>query len=152
MTRPVVVERRIKARPETIFSYFTDPERWLRWQGVEATVEPRPGGVFRVNVNGGGFASGRFVTVEPPHRIVFTWGWEVEEYGLGRLVPPGASTVEITLADEGDVTLVRLTHRDLPGPAADLHRGGWEHYLGRLVVVASGGDPGPDPELRPPPR
>jgi hypothetical protein len=26
------------------------------------------------------------------------------------------------------------------------HTGGWDHYLGRLVVVGTGGDPGPDGE------
>jgi hypothetical protein len=26
-----------------------------------------------------------------------------------------------------------------------MHRGGWEHYLDRLVVAAADGDPGPDP-------
>lgn len=137
----VVVERRIKASPDTIFSFFTDPHRWLRWQGVEGTVEPRAGGVFRINVTGGGFASGEVVEVDPPHRIVFTWGWETPD----SKVPPGSSTVEITLVAEGDATLVRLTHRNLPEVEIDPHRGGWQHYIERLGIVATGGDPGPDP-------
>lgn len=141
MTKAVVVERRIKARPETIFSFFTLPERWLQWQGVEGSVEPRPGGILRINVTGATFASGHVVEVDPPWRIVFTWGWE----GADSDVPPGSSTVEITLTDEGGVTVVRLTHRDLPDSTTDLHRIGWENYLGRLAVVAIGGDPGPDP-------
>jgi uncharacterized protein YndB with AHSA1/START domain len=68
----LVVERRIRASPETIFRFFTDPERWLRWQGVAAELEPRPGGRFRMNVTGAGFASGRFIEVDPPRRVVFT--------------------------------------------------------------------------------
>src|SRR5437660_1530588 len=31
----VEVERRIAARPETVFSYLTDPERFRRWQGID---------------------------------------------------------------------------------------------------------------------
>jgi uncharacterized protein YndB with AHSA1/START domain len=137
----VIVERRIKAHPETVCSYFTDRDRWLSWQGVEAEIDPRPGGVFRMNVRGDGWAAGRFVTLDPPHRIVFTWGWE----GDGSPVPPGSSTVEVTLEPDGqDGTLLRLVHTGLPFPAIDLHRDGWNHYLDRLGVRAAGGDPGPD--------
>jgi uncharacterized protein YndB with AHSA1/START domain len=138
----VIVERRIKASPHTVYSFFTDRERWLSWQGVQAEIDPRPGGVFRMNVRGDGWAAGRFVTVDPPRRIVFTWGWE----GDASPVAPGSSTVEIILEPDGDdATLLRLIHRGLPLPAVDLHRDGWNHYLDRLDVRASGGDPGPDP-------
>jgi uncharacterized protein YndB with AHSA1/START domain len=138
----VIVQRRIMARPATIFSFFTDPARWLRWQGVEATIEAVPGGEFRMNVVGDGYASGRFVEVDPPRRIVFSWGWELP----GNPVPPGSSTVEIDLVPDGEATMVRLTHRGLPLPAArDQHRQGWAHYLERLDLVATGGDAGRDP-------
>ncbi len=137
----VIVERRIKADPETVWSFFTDRERWLSWQGVEAEIDPRPGGVFRMNVREDGWAAGRFVIVDPPHHIVFTWGWE----GRGSPVPPGSSTVEVTLEPDGqDGTLLRLVHTGLPLPVVGLHRDGWNHYLDRLGVRAAGGDPGPD--------
>jgi uncharacterized protein YndB with AHSA1/START domain len=143
VTDLVVVERRIAARPPTVFSFFTDRDRWLSWQGAEAEIDPRPGGLFRVNVRGDGWASGRFVTVDPHTTIAFTWGWEAD----GSPVPPGSSTVRITLAPAGpDGTLLRLVHSGLPLPMVDLHRLGWEHYLARLVVRAGGGDPGVDPQ------
>ena len=56
-----VVERHIQAAPETVFGFFADPRRWLQWQGLEAELDPRPGGVFRMNVRGDGWASGRFL-------------------------------------------------------------------------------------------
>jgi uncharacterized protein YndB with AHSA1/START domain len=40
----VTVRRSIKARPATVFSFFTDRERWLSWQGVTAEIDARPGG------------------------------------------------------------------------------------------------------------
>ena len=136
-----IVERRIKARPATVFSFFTDRDRWLSWQGVEAEIDARPGGTFRMNVRGDGWAAGRFITVEPDRRIAFTWGWE----GEGSPVPPGSSTVEITFEPDGaDGTLLRLVHSGLPLPAVDAHRDGWNHYLDRLSISAAGGDPGPD--------
>jgi uncharacterized protein YndB with AHSA1/START domain len=141
----VTVEREIKARPETVYSFFTDPAKWLSWQGVDATIEPVAGGVFRINVRGDGYASGRFVELIPPRRVVFTWGWE----HLGNAVPPGSSRVEVDLIPDetGTTTLVRLRHYGLPVDAGELHRAGWEHYLTRLQAVAGGGDPGPDPWL-----
>src|SRR4051794_39149003 len=89
-----VVEReiRIDARPETVFGFFTDPELLLRWKGLEATLEPRPGGTYRVVVNARSIVRGEFVEVTPHTRVVFTWGFEGSE-GL----PPGASTVEVML-------------------------------------------------------
>ena len=49
-----------------------------------------------------------------------------------------------SLIPDGEGTLVRLAHRDLPAEARDSHRAGWTHYLDRLAIVAPGGDPGPD--------
>jgi len=81
-----------------------------------------------------------FVEIDPPSRLVYTWGWEGSD-----VVPPGSSTVEVTLEPDGDYTIVRLVHRGLPGAdKVDLHTKGWEHYLSRLSIAASGGDPGPD--------
>jgi uncharacterized protein YndB with AHSA1/START domain len=137
----VTAEIRIAARPDTVFEFFVDPEKLMRWKGVEATLEPRPGGLYRCNVNGRDIAVGRYVAIERPHRIVFTWGWE----GEGHPVPPGSSTVEVTLEPDGAGTLVRLEHRDLPAPAAEQHREGWLHYLDRLAIAGAGGDAGPDP-------
>ena len=45
-------EVRIAARPETIFPFFTDPEKMKRWQGIDITLDPKPGGIYRVNMNG----------------------------------------------------------------------------------------------------
>jgi uncharacterized protein YndB with AHSA1/START domain len=135
------VEVRIAARPETIFPFFTDPAKMVRWKGIHAELDARPGGLYRVNVTGRDIVSGRYLVIEPYSRIVFTWGWEEE----GNPVPPGTTTVEVTLTPEGDITVVRLQHLHLPVPARDIHDNGWKHYLPRLVVAASGGDPGVDP-------
>ena len=139
--REIVVERRIAASPETVFSFFVDRDRWVRWQGRDAVIEPHPGGTLRMDVRGDGWVSGSFVEVVPNRRIVFTWGWEMP----GNPVPPGTSTVEVELEPDGDGTLLRLTHRGLPPEAFEAHRLGWEHYASRLAVVAAGRDPGPDP-------
>jgi uncharacterized protein YndB with AHSA1/START domain len=131
----------VKARPEDVFNYFADPVRWMLWQGVDGEIELQPGGIFRVNVTGDGFASGRFLQVVENRRVVFTWGWEAH----GSAVPPGASTVEIDLQADGDETIIRLRHSGLPPEQIEPHLQGWNHYIDRLAVVSQGGDPGPDP-------
>lgn len=136
----VVCEVRIAADAATVFPFFTDPELIARWKGDEALVDPEPGGIYRVRMAGSHVARGEYVELEPPNRVVFTWGWE----GGESPVPPGSSTVEVELIPEGDGTLVRLTHRDLPVASRDPHRMGWEHYLSRLAIAASGGEAGPD--------
>lgn len=132
-------EVRIAARPETVFQFFVDPEKMLRWKGVEATLEPRPGGIYRVDMNGSNIAVGEYVEVSPPNRVVFTWGWEDTD------LPPGSTTVEVTLTPDGNDTVVRLRHLGLPEDQRQAHLDGWKHFLERLVVAGSGGDPGPDP-------
>jgi uncharacterized protein YndB with AHSA1/START domain len=66
---------RIAARPETVFAFLTDPDKVTRWKGTAAELDPRPGGIYRVSGMGGSTALGEFVAVEPPTRVVFTWGW-----------------------------------------------------------------------------
>lgn len=133
-------EIRIDAAPEAIFPFLTEPQKIVRWKGVDATVEASPGGVYRVNVTGVKHAVGEDLEVDAPHRVVFTWGWEGDEQ-----LPPGSSTVTIELISDGEGTIVRLTHSGLPQGADAAQLQGWEHFLPRLAIVASGGDPGPDP-------
>lgn len=116
----------------TVFSYLTDPQKFALWMGREATIDPRPGGVFRLDVDGEHFASGRYEEVDPPRRVVLTWGWEGSAD-----VPPGSTRVEITLEPDGGATLLRLRHTDLPNEAERAsHALGWRQYLSSLATKA----------------
>ena len=132
---------RIAARPETVFAFFTDPAKMVSWMGEEATLDPRPGGACRLSWPGRAAMLGEFVEVDPPRRIVFTWGWEHALFE----VPPQSTSVEVSFTPDGDGTIVRLAHRRLPSGAVTVHRAGWEHYMERLSTAAAGGDAGPDP-------
>ncbi len=138
-------EIRIEAPPMAVYRSFVEPDRMAAWMGVAVDLDPRPGGALRVNVTGQQVAVGQFVELDPPRRVVFTWGWEEP----GHPVPPGSSTVEVTLTADGAATVLRLVHRDLPDETEPRHDEGWDHYLGRLAVSASGGSPGPDPWAAP---
>ena len=121
------------------FALLTEPERLRRRQAVTARVELRAGGEYRWTIIPGHTASGTITEVEPGKRIVFTWGWEGSED-----LPPGTSTVTITLEPTEGGTNVHLVHSGLTPEQAASHLEGWQHYGERLVVAAEQGDAGPD--------
>jgi uncharacterized protein YndB with AHSA1/START domain len=131
----------IDASPETVWEFLVDPEKLMRWKGINADLETQPGGIFRCEVIPGHIARGEYVEIDKPNKLVFTWGWDGSED-----VPPGSSTIEIELASDGDGTSLRFVHQDLPNAEAIAsHAHGWDHYLPRLETAAGGGDPGEDP-------
>lgn len=145
MTKPdtaaandLVITERIAASPEAVFAFLVEPEKLVRWIGNAVDVEPEPGGKFAVTV-GDNVASGHYVAVEPPNRVVFTWGWQDHAE-----VPPGSSTVTITVTRAGDESVVELRHAGLPGGSDDEHKKGWSHILPRLAAIIEGRDPGPE--------
>ena len=76
MSEIVEVTEYIAAARETIWPYLTDPTQYARWMGTDVTIEATPGGVYDVFMRDGVRASGTFLEVEAPHRVVFTWGWD----------------------------------------------------------------------------
>ena len=142
----VVSEIRIAAPPEAVFAYLVDPDKMARWMGAHAESDPRQGGAYTVDINAQARARGRYVEVVPHSRVVNTFGWEGDHN-----VSPGSSTVEVTLTPDGDGTHLRLVRRGLLTAAMrEQHRDGWQLYLARLSVAASGGEPGPDPNANSP--
>lgn len=143
----VALERHIAARPETVFGFLADREKWLLWMGADGVFSFEPGGSYRTRVTGRNVASGRFLAVDPPGRIAFTWGWETGPMP----VPPGSSTVDITLEATSEGTVLHLIHSGLPSEAACIaHAEGWQHYVDRLASRAEGADPGPDTWMQQP--
>ena len=122
------------------FALITQPERLRRWKTVAARVDLRVGGEYRWTIIPGHHAAGTFQEIEPGKRIVFSWGWESDAD-----LPPGASTVTITLEPEAGGTLLRLVHEGLTPEQAAAHAEGWNHFLGRLVAETSSAEgAGPD--------
>lgn len=131
----------IEAHPDTVFSCFTDPDRYVLWMGTRAELEPEPGGAYRVLMRDGVQASGEFLEVDPPRRLVFTWGWSHDH-----AVAPGSTRVEVILVEERGGTRVVLRHHGLPdNDQRQHHLEGWQLYLNRLSAAAIGNDPGADP-------
>ena len=120
----------IAARPETVWEFLVDPDKATRWMGTSASLDARPGGEYRVEVISGNTAVGEFVEVDPPRRVVFTWGWT-----SGSPVLPGTTRVVVTLVAEGHGTRVVLRHHGLPADQLDHHQEGWTLCLDRLAFA-----------------
>jgi uncharacterized protein (TIGR03086 family) len=125
--------------PDEAFALITEPERLRRWQAVSAFVDLRAGGSYRWVVTPGHIAVGTFREVDPGRRIVFGWGWEGDSE-----LPADASTVTVTVEPADGGSRVTLIHEGLNERQREAHAEGWEHYLERLVRVATNGDAGPD--------
>ena len=134
LTGAIEITRRIEAPPEIVFAYLTDSRRFVTWMGVGAELDARPGGRYRIDVDGKHIASGQYEVVDPPRRLVMSWGWEGHP-----TVPPGSTTVEITLTQENDATVLRLRHLGLPDEGERRqHSDGWRLYTDQLAGVTIG--------------
>jgi uncharacterized protein YndB with AHSA1/START domain len=152
---PVEVTIHVPAAPADVFPYLTEPARYVRWMGAEASLDPVPGGVYRVAMTDGFAAAGEFRRVEPPHLAAFTWGFADDgaasrtkggEASSASAMPAGSTLVTIMLDDEDGGTRLALRHENLPSEELrTCHEVAWNTYLPRLAIAAAGGDPGPDP-------
>jgi uncharacterized protein YndB with AHSA1/START domain len=138
---PLTASVHIDAPPEVVYDYFTRPDAIVTWMGDYAVLEPEPGGRFTLDIRGAP-VRGRFLELDPPHRLVISWG-----YAGSQRLPPGASTVEVRLVAVDGGTRVELEHRDLPPAEHRGHAIGWAHYLRRVESAAAGRDPGRDPGM-----
>jgi uncharacterized protein YndB with AHSA1/START domain len=116
------LERRITiaARPETIFRFFTDPDRFARWWGEGSRIEGRPGGEVLIKFPGGGNSvDGKILEIEPPRRVVFTY----------RFAGGIESLVTITLEPGAGGTALHLHHAFSSAKIRDQHVQGWRYQL-----------------------
>ena len=146
MNDPFRTSITIDAAPSAVFPYLVDADLIVKWMGEYAETEPVRGGRLHIDIIGVP-VRGSFVEVDPPRRVVFTWG-----HAGSAVLPEGASTVEITLTEQpGPRTVVELVHSGLPDVMAPGHARGWAHFVARLQRAAGGDDPGRDPWVDDPP-
>lgn len=128
----------IAAPPQQVFGYLVTERGMLTWMGQHARLDPRPGGVFELDI--AGFpVRGRYLEVDPPHRVVVSWGFAGNDQ-----LPPGGSQVSFELTAIGEGTRVSVRHTGLPDEHQAGHADGWAHFTSRLARAAVGDDPGPD--------
>ena len=136
MTATTTIEQtvRIDAPPELVWSFWTDPDRITEWWGTGTAFDVEPGGALRIELADGPVMCGTIEALEPPNRLVFTFGWEGN--APGEPLAPGSTVVEVTLTPDGDGTLLALRHSDMPLTHAADHERGWRLFVGERLVAA----------------
>jgi uncharacterized protein YndB with AHSA1/START domain len=134
--RTLRIERTYHAPIEAVFEAWTSEEVLRRWWGLErgqgateAEIDLRVGGAVRVVMRdpengadiGGG---GTYTEIDPPTRLAFTWIWDGDTR---------RTLIEIDFEENGGVTTVRFTHRDLwDEEAVRRHDEGWTKLMDNL--------------------
>lgn len=111
----------IRARRETVFSFFTDSARWAAWWGEGSSIDPQIAGRVFIRHPNGVEVHGEIVDIAAPERIVFTYA-----------TPGGqaaASLVTIRLDDHPEGTMLHLSHAFDDAVACDAHVQGWRYQL-----------------------
>ena len=114
----------VRARPATVFEFFSNAGDWASWWGAGSSIDARPGGRVLIRYPNGIEVAGEVVEIQPPEHIVFTYG-----YVSGSPIPVGGSRVTIRLAPHPSGTLVRLTHEFADEQVRDQHVQGWRFQL-----------------------
>jgi uncharacterized protein YndB with AHSA1/START domain len=100
---------------------------------------PRPGDAFHLDLDGTVIA-GRYIEVDPPHRLVIEW----DRQGTDTATPKPA-LVEITLTTTGDGTNVKVQLSGLSAEDAAFYRQLWVRHLDRIAAAFAGAEPGAPP-------
>jgi uncharacterized protein YndB with AHSA1/START domain len=138
----LTLRRRINAAPEKVYAAWTEPARLIQWFGparvkqdtVRAEIDLRPGGRYRISFQNdrGEYneVGGVYREVVRNARLVFTWAWHS--------TPERESLVTVSLAPDGEGTLLTLTHGQfLDAETRDRHREGWLSTLDKLAAFFS---------------
>ena len=123
----------IRARPATVFRFFTDTARFARWWGEGSTIDPALGGAVRIRYPDGTTASGAIQELVVDQRIVFSYGYDDPT----KSIPAGGSRVTITLEKIPDGTRVKLHHDVADAKTRDEHVQGWRYVLALFANVVS---------------
>ena len=140
---PLIIRRHFKAAPERVFAAFTQRELMQGWYGPHGMTVPhcevdaRVGGAYRIELHSKAgqvsIVTGVFREIEPPRRLVFTWGWL---NGSGRN-PETVVSLTITPRDGGaDLEVVQTGFLKEEFRAG--HQDGWNSSLDALDAALAG--------------
>ena len=122
----------IHAPQENVFRFLTDTPRWAAWWGAGSVIDPRVGGAMLIRLPDGTEMSGEVLEVQPPERMVFTYG-----FVKGEPIAPGRSRVTIRLEPHRQGTHLHLTHEFAEETVRDHHIQGWRYQLALFSNVVA---------------
>jgi uncharacterized protein YndB with AHSA1/START domain len=133
----VRMEDRFSTGIDDLWSALTDPSRLARWLG-EVEGDLRLGGKFRFHFFASGSqGTGRVDACEPPRRLLLTMA-------LGQ---PDEDVIEVTLAADGDQTVLVWEERGMPLDLLAAYGAGVQIHVEDLAAHLAGRERG-DAEAR----
>jgi glutathione S-transferase len=141
----VEVRRTIRSPRQRVFDAWTKAEELKAWHAPgpltvsHAEIDLRPGGTYRIHMRAPDGAehrvTGVYREVDPPRKLVYTWGWEGE--GDHTVTD---SVVTLEFHERGDATEVVLTHAGIVDELErSKHEEGWTAIMDKLEAAHSGG-------------
>jgi glutathione S-transferase len=137
------IRRTIRAPRQRVYDAWTKAEELKQWHApgpltvslVEMDV--RPGGKYRIHMRSPDGkdhkVSGEYRVVDPPKKVVYSWGWDGDH-------PVKDSTVTIEFFERGDATEVVLTHSGISHDGERKgHTEGWTAILDKFEALYSKG-------------
>ncbi len=126
----VRMEERFDTDIDDLWSALTDPSRLARWYG-EVEGDLRVGGEYRARLFASGWeGTGRVEACEPPHRLLVS----TKEPGQA-----GDGVIEVTLAADGDQTIVVWEERGMPLDLIAAYGAGIQVHVEDLGAHLAGG-------------
>ena len=98
-------------------------------------VAPRVGEKFHLDLDGT-VISGRYIEVDPPHRLVITWDRQGTETAT-----PTRALIEITLTPTDAGTTVSVQMSGLSADETDYYERLWQRHLDQVADVLAGREP-----------
>ncbi len=137
-TDPILdLTRAFDAPPARVFAAWLERDHWQAWIGPEHVPcevlqhDARVGGRYRLTMHPPDgqpmTISGEFKVIEPPRRLVMTWGLDGDT--------ARQSLITLTFRAIGDKTELRLRQEGLRSvESVEGHRKGWESALNKLAA------------------
>jgi uncharacterized protein YndB with AHSA1/START domain len=135
MTATLTLKRHFAVPPARVYAAWTEPTKFAQWIGPVGipcnllVMDPTEGGSFRLDMHLPDrtiHVAGRFIRLEPPHRIDLTWG-----------AADGSVTTNITIHFHPTATGTEMEfHHHLP--SADMvqsHDDGWTSAFTKLQTL-----------------
>jgi len=125
---------------ERVFAAWTEPAQFMEWFGphgmtnTHCELDVRVGGMWQLQGEGLGTrraVSGKYLEIEPPRRLVFTWAW----HETGDLASPREHETVVELRFRAvdtstEMTLTQSSFRDATGTRN--HEWGWTGSFEKL--------------------
>ena len=120
-------EIRFNVPPIRVYEALMEQEQHAAFTGSEVTIEDSEGSEFSVF---DGYITGRNLKLIPGKLIHQTWVAVEEEWPEGH-----ESEVTFEFFEEGEGTLLRFTHSEVPEELEDRLKKGWDEYYWEAMEV-----------------